>query len=144
MQENSSPGIRVKWVDGLQFLAADDLGHALVLDTSFEAGGFNQGFRPGKLLMVALAGCTAMDVISILQKKQQKVSSFVVEVSGEQASDYPKRYLRMHVRYHIKGENILREAVERAIQLSEEKYCMVRATLSPQVQISSEYFLEND
>ncbi len=144
MQDKESPEIRVKWVDGLQFVAADSLDHAIVLDASSEAGGFNQGFRPGQLLMVGLAGCTAMDVISILRKKQQKVSSFEVEVSGEQAPGYPRRYLSMHVRYHIKGEKIQREAVEKAIQLSQEKYCLVRATLSSQVQISSEYFLEDD
>jgi len=144
MKENAQPHALVKWVEGLQFVARDNRGHAFVVDTNPEVGGLNQGFTPGKLLLTALAGCTAMDVISILQKKQQKISSFEVVVWGEQALDYPKKFVKIRVEYRLKGKDIQPEAVERAIQLSEEKYCMVRASLMPQVEITSSYRIESD
>jgi putative redox protein len=134
----------VKWVAGMQFVASDDLGHAMVLDTSAEVGGFNQGFRPGQLLLVALGGCTAMDVISILEKKKQRITSLEVHVSGENAAEFPKRYTKMTVEYRLKGIGIEEEAVRHAIALSEDKYCLVRATLLPGVQIESSYAIEHE
>ncbi len=133
----------VKWVEGLQFIASDDMGHAFVLDSDKDHGGFDSGFRPGQLMLVALGACTGMDVISILQKKKQEVTAFEVHVTGEGASDFPKRWLQMEVEYRLKGRGLQEEAVARAIQLSEEKYCMVRATLLPQVQITSRFALED-
>ena len=133
----------VKWVEGLQFIASDDMGHAFVIDSSKDHGGFDLGFRPGQLLLVALGACTGMDVISILQKKKQEVTGFEVHVEGEGASDFPKRWLRMEVEYRLKGRGLQKDAVARAIQLSEEKYCMVRATLLPQVQITSRFTLQD-
>jgi len=144
MEEKSQPHALVKWVEGLQFVARDDRGHAFVVDTTTDVGGLNQGVTPGKLLLLALAGCTGMDVISILKKKQQKVSSFEVAVWGDQAPDYPRKFVKIKVEYRIKGKNIEAEAVERAIQLSEEKYCLVRATLMPQVEITSSYIVEDE
>lgn len=143
MEKEFSPQVMVKWVEGLQFVARDDRGHAFVVDTTPEVGGLNQGFTPGRLLLTALAGCTAMDIISILQKKKQEVTSFEVEVWGEQAPEHPKRYVKMRVNYKVQGRDIDPQAVARAIELSEEKYCVVRATLTPQVEISSSYQVLN-
>ncbi|MCX5975227.1 MAG: OsmC family protein [Coprothermobacterota bacterium] len=134
----------VKWVQGMQFVASDDLGHAMVLDTSAEVGGLGQGFRPGQLLLVALGGCTGMDVISILEKKKQKITSLEVHVKGENATEFPKRYTKMTVEYRLRGIGISEEAVQHAIQLSEDKYCLVRATLLPGVQIESSYTIEHE
>jgi putative redox protein len=134
----------VKWLQGMQFVASDDLGHAMVLDASAEVGGRNQGFRPGQLLLIALGGCTAMDLISILEKKKQKITSLEVHVSGENAAEFPKRYTKMIVEYRLKGIGIPDDAVRRAVELSEEKYCLVRATLLPGVQIESSYTIENE
>ncbi|MGB9833426.1 MAG: OsmC family protein [bacterium] len=144
MEEKAQPHAMVKWVEGLQFVGRDDRGHAFVVDTAPDVGGLNQGVTPGKLLLLALAGCTGMDVISILRKKQQKVSSFEVAVWGEQAPDYPRKFVKIKVEYRVKGKDIDPEAVERAIQLSEEKYCLVRATLMPQVEITSSYTIESE
>ena len=93
------------------------------------AGGENDGFRPTELLLVGLAGCTAMDVISILAKKKQNVSSFEVKAHGERATQDPKRFTSFLVEYVIKGDGIDPAAVERAVQLSEDRYCSVMATL---------------
>jgi putative redox protein len=100
-----------------------------------------KGATPMELLAVALAGCTAMDVISILQKMRQPLEGLRVEVRGEKAEEHPKRFLTLEVVYHVKG--VLDEKrVQRAIELSETKYCSVAATLQPGVAVSSRYVLE--
>ena len=92
-------------------------------------GGENDGFRPTELVLVGLAGCTAMDVISILAKKKQDVTAFEVKAHGERASEDPKRFTSFLVEYVISGKGIDPAAVQRAVELSETKYCSVMATL---------------
>jgi len=99
------------------------------MDASSKAGGEDKGFRPLELILVGLAGCTAMDVISILAKKRQEVTAFEVKVHGDQKEDYPRALNRFSVEYIVTGKGVEREAVERAVQLSQEKYCSVSATL---------------
>jgi putative redox protein len=101
-----------------------------------------QGATPMELLAVSLAGCTAMDVVSILQKMRQPLEAFRVEVNGERAGEHPKRFLSVQVVYYLKGA-LDEKKVQRAIALSEAKYCSVEATLRPAVPISSRYVLEN-
>lgn len=136
--------IRTKWVDNLQFIAVDAENHSLVMDGSPKAGGQGTGFRPAQLLLVGLAGCTGMDVISILRKKRQQVASFELVVSGEQVSEPPWAYQNISVEYIIRGKNIDEAAVKRAIELSETKYCSVKATLEGRVSVSSSYRIENE
>jgi len=100
-----------------------------------------QGATPMELLAVALAGCTSMDVISILQKMRQPLEGLRVEVQGEKADEHPKRFVSLDVVYHLKGA-LDEKKVQRAIGLSEKKYCSVAATLRPSVRISSRYVLE--
>jgi putative redox protein len=100
-----------------------------------------QGATPMELLATALAGCTSMDVISILQKMRQPLESLRVEVHGEKADEHPKRFVSLDVVYHLKGA-LDEKKVQRAIELSETKYCSVAATLRPSVSISSRYVLE--
>lgn len=136
--------IKAKWVDNLQFIAIDAENHSLVMDGSPKAGGQGTGFRPAQLLLVGLAGCTGMDVISVLRKKRQEVTSLELVVSGEQASEPPWAYKNISVEYIIKGKNIDEAAVKRAIELSETKYCSVKATLEERVNVSSSYRIENE
>jgi len=100
-----------------------------------------QGATPMELLAVALAGCTSLDVISILQKMRQPLEGLRVEVHGEKADEYPKRFVSLEVVYYLKGA-LDEKKVQRAIELSETKYCSVEATLRPAVRISSRYVLE--
>ncbi len=100
-----------------------------------------QGATPMELLAVALAGCTSMDVISILQKMRQPLEGLRVEVRGEKADEHPKRFVSLEVVYYLKGA-LDEKKVQRAIELSETKYCSVEATLRPAVSISSRYVLE--
>lgn len=96
-------------------------------------------FRPSELLMVGLAGCTGMDVIDILRKKRQAVTGFEVQVKGEQATDHPHQFVAIEVNYIVSGHNIDPEAVRRAIELSETKYCSVMATLRPAAPITTRF-----
>jgi putative redox protein len=100
-----------------------------------------RGATPMELLAVALAGCTSMDVVSILQKMRQPLEGLRVEVGGEKADEYPRRFVSLEVVYHLKGA-LDEKNVRRAIELSETKYCSVAATLRPAVAISSRYVLE--
>jgi putative redox protein len=120
----------VVWSKGLSFTGT---GHTsnfkLPLGADAKVGGAGDGFRPTELILVGLAGCTAMDVISILAKKRQAVSGFEVKAHGERAEEDPKRFTGFIVEYIVRGKGIDPSAVERAVQLSEEKYCSVMATL---------------
>lgn len=96
-------------------------------------------FRPAELLMVGLAGCTGMDVIDILQKKRQAVTDFQVETRGEMSEDHPRRYVKIEIKYVVTGHNIDPEAVQRAIELSETKYCSVAASLRPGAPVTTSF-----
>jgi len=132
----------VTWKGDLEFEALGASGHTLTLDAAPSVGGHDAGFRPMELLAVGLAGCTAMDVISILQKKRQEVTRFEVKVSGKRAPEHPKRYTELHIEYLVKGHAIRPEAVERAIELSQTKYCSAYATLQPALPITTSYRIE--
>lgn len=134
---------RVKWIDGRQFVGINERNAGVVMDSLVEAGGEGVGFKPTELLLIALAGCTAVDVVTILRKKKQKVTGFSVEVDGTQRQDYPQAFDDIKLIYKINGENIDKAAIERAIQLSEEKYCSVRATLEGNPRITHTYEIED-
>lgn len=116
----------VRWDAGLHMVGETSTGHRLEMDD--EAGA--RGFRPSELVMVSLGGCTGMDVISILRKKQQRVSSYEVEVTGETRPTHPMAYTDVLVEHRIEGDPLDPEAVRRAIELSATKYCPVTAVLA--------------
>jgi putative redox protein len=133
--------IKTRWLNDLAFEAEVD-GHKIYLDTSQEHGGKNTGPRPKQLMMVALAGCTAMDVASILKKMRENVEEFTVEVEGELAEEHPKKYESMKVIYRLKGKEISRKNVEKAVNLSATKYCGVSANYLKAFPISHEILIE--
>ncbi len=110
-------------------------GFSLPLDTVVEQGGDNAGFRPMELVLLGLAGCTAMDVISILEKKRQNVTGFEVRANGERSEAHPKVFTHIVVEYVVSGVNIDPVAVARAVELSETKYCSAYGMLSKTVNI---------
>jgi putative redox protein len=120
---------KVVWKDGLAFEGIGASGFTISLDTIAEEGG-GSGFSPMELLLVSLAGCTAMDVISILKKKRQDVTGFEVRAHGIRADEHPKVYTDITLEYVVHGHNVDPKAVERAIELSETKYCSVSGMLS--------------
>jgi putative redox protein len=130
---------KLTYVDGLKFVAEAGSGHAIVVDGSPEDGGNNAGLRPSELLLLALGGCSAMDVISILKKKRQDVTGFEINVRGDKTETHPKRFKSLTVEYVVKGKGIDEEAVKRAIELSLGKYCSVKATIEGGVPIEHVY-----
>jgi len=125
------------WKKGLTFTGtAAGSGFTLPMGADPKVGGDNDGFRPSELVLVGLAGCTGMDVISILAKRRQEVTAFEVKVHGEPAPNEPKRFTRFDVEYVVTGKGIDPAAVERAVELSETKYCTVMNTLRPAAPIT--------
>ncbi|MBE2222726.1 MAG: OsmC family protein [Anaerolineae bacterium] len=130
---------KVTWHDGLHFTGTADSGHELILDGDPSVGGTDLGSRPLELMLLSLAGCTAMDVISILRKKRQDVTGFEVKTHAERSATHPKIFTAVSVEYIITGHNIDPKAVERAIELSETAYCPAQAMLAKAVPITHTY-----
>jgi putative redox protein len=130
------------WVDGVRFVAETGSGHALVVDGAPEAGGRNTGPRPMELVLAGTVTCTAFDVVWILKKARQPVSDCVVEAEAERAPEDPKVFTRIHLRYHIRGQNLNRAQVERAVKLSKEKYCSATLMLAKTAEITFEVAIE--
>jgi len=141
-EKPSSAAVKVKWIDGMRFVASDDKGHSIVMDDSKEHGGEGSGFSPMQLLLAALGGCTGMDVISISRKQRQKLTDLEILVSGERVTDFPRVYGKVHADYRLRGSNLKEKAVQRAIQLSEGKYCSVGATIKKTAKLSHSYRLQ--
>ncbi len=128
---------KVTWKSGLSFTGTSGSGFDLPLGTSVEHGGAGDGASPMELILVGLGGCTAMDVISILQKKKQDVTNFEVLVHGDRAEEHPKVYTAITLEYVVTGHAIDPEAVQRAVELSETKYCSVNAMLKKSADITT-------
>jgi len=129
--------VRVKWVEKRQFVGTDSSKHSVVMSSQDEENG--TGMSPSQLLLVALGGCTAYDVVDILEKKRQKVTGLEVIVTGEQEPDPPWTYRKIHVHYVVRGINLREKAVRDAIKISEQKYCSVAATLRGAAEVTYDY-----
>ena len=129
----------IKWVDGAMFVGESGSGHAVVIDGPPEAGGRNLGIRPMELVLSGLGACTAFDVVSILKKSRQKVTDCRVELDAERADEVPKVFTRIHIHFVVTGQDLKAAAVERAIELSAEKYCSATIMLSASVEISHDF-----
>ena len=130
---------KVTWKGKMSFSGTADSGFTLPLGTVPDVGGDNDGFQPMELMAISLAGCTAMDVISILQKKRQEVTGFEVKVHAERTDEFPKVFTHITVEYNVTGHNVDPAAVERSIELSSTKYCPAQAMLSKAVAIEHKY-----
>ena len=123
------------WKQGLSFDGTATSGFTIPMGTSAEFGGADDGMRPIELVLVGLAGCTAMDVISILQKKRQEVTGFEVRAHADRATEHPKVFTHVVLEFVVTGKNIDAAAVERAVELSSTKYCSAQAMLIKAVEI---------
>jgi putative redox protein len=133
---------RVTWVENRMFVGESGSGHSVVMDGAPEAGGRNAGIRPMEMLLIGLGGCTAFDVVLILERGREEVTSCVVEIEAERAETDPKVFTRVHLIYKISGHNLKLDKVERAVALSAEKYCSASimfgktAVMSHEIQLS--------
>ncbi len=133
---------RAVWVDGRMFVGESGSGHSVVMDGAPEAGGRNLGIRPMEMLLLGLAGCTAFDVVMILEKGREAVTDCVVEVDAERADSEPKVFTRITLRYVVKGRNLARDKVERAVKLSADKYCSASIMLGKTAEMHHEVVVE--
>jgi putative redox protein len=129
--------------DGMHFIGNIE-GFRMDLDAEESVGGEGAGPQPPRLLLLALAGCTAMDVISILRKKRQQVSGLSVEVQGSRADQHPMVYTRIEVLYLVWGQHVDQQAVARAIELSVTRYCPVIAMLGKVAEVTTSYEVEEE
>ncbi len=131
-------------VDGMHFVARTQTGHDVHLDANPDVGGTEAGPRPMEMVLVALGGCGAMDVVSILRKMRQDVSVYDVRVSGERAAEHPRVYTRITIEHRLSGRRLAEANVRRAIELSMTRYCPVLAMLHPKVAITSAYEIRDE
>jgi putative redox protein len=135
--------VNVVWKHSLAFTGNGEGEYTIPLDAEPDAGGEGKGFKPMELIAIGLAGCTAMDTISILQKKRQDVTGFEVQVHTERAPEHPKIFTHITIEYIVQGHQVDPAAVERSIELSVTKYCPAQAMLSKACTIDHTYTIKN-
>ncbi|MGB8656572.1 MAG: OsmC family protein [Candidatus Zixiibacteriota bacterium] len=133
----------LSWKEKLSFEVHTESGHTILLDAKPEVGGEGTGPSPMELVLVSLAGCTAMDVVSVLKKKRVDLRNLTIRVSGERASEHPKYFTRIDVQYDLEGKGIREDDVKQAVDLSKDKYCSVAAMLREKSAISYRWNIVN-
>ena len=133
---------KITWLNGRVFVGESGSGHAIVMDGAPENGGRNLGVRPMKMMLLGLGGCTAFDVVMILEKSREKVTGCEVSLEAERATEDPKVFTKVKMIYRLKGENLKPAAVERAIKLSADKYCSASKMFEKTATIEHEWIVE--
>lgn len=134
----------VKQLQGITFVGKTDSNHWVTMDGPENFGGSNAGIRPKELLLISLGGCTAADVVAILQKKRVKVDDFEVQISAESTETHPKVYTKIHLEFVFVGKDIKEKDVERAIELSQTTYCGVTAMLQKSIEITHSFTIKEE
>jgi putative redox protein len=135
---------RIKWVQDVMFVGESGSGHSVVMDGAPDSGGRNLGVRPMEMMLLGLGGCTAFDVMLILKRGREDVTDCVVELDGERAATDPKVFTKVTMRYIVTGRNLDPKKVERAVQLSEEKYCSASAMFRHTAEMQHEIAIRQD
>lgn len=130
---------KIKWVEGMMFMGQSGSGHAVVMDGPPDLGGKNMGIRPMEMMLMGLGGCTAFDVMLILQRSRQEVTDCVAELSAERAETNPKVFTKIHIHFVVTGKNLKEKMIKRAIELSATKYCSASIMLAQTVDITHDY-----
>jgi putative redox protein len=132
---------KVTWVDGALFVAEAGSGHTFTMDGSPDVGGRNLGSRPMEVMLMGMGGCTAIDVVSMLKKQRQDIEGVEVSLVGERAGEHPMVYTEVKLVYTVRGRKLNRALVERAVSLSDEKYCSATAMFKKSAKVSHEVVL---
>ena len=130
---------RVKWVEEMTFMGESGSGHSVIMDGPPEDGGRNLGVRPMEMLLLGMGGCTAFDVVHILKRARQPVTDCIVELEAQRAAKPPKVFTAIHVHYIVSGNGLKEAQVQRAVQLSTEKYCSASIMLAKTAQITHDF-----
>ena len=131
--------ISVKWIDGLLMVGKSDSGHAIVMDGPPVIGGENLGVRPMEMLLLGMAGCTMIDVVSTLKKMREDIVDCQTQVSAERVEEYPKVFTNIHVHFILRGKQLNPSKVDKAIKLSSEKYCSASIMIGKTAIITHDY-----
>ncbi len=130
---------RVKWLDHMTFVGESGSGHAMVMDGAPEHGGRNMGFRPMEMLLLGVGGCTAFDVVSILKKSRQAITDCEVKIDSDRAEEIPKVFTRIHIHFIITGNSLDPVKVEKAVNLSADKYCSASKILEKTAEMTHDF-----
>ncbi|MEO6563400.1 MAG: OsmC family protein [Nitrosospira sp.] len=130
---------RIEWKDGMSFLGESGSGHSVLMDGPPEAGGKNLGPRPMEMVLMGTGGCAAFDVVLILKKSRQDISDCMVEIEAERAMEEPKVFTRIHFHFIVTGKQLKPAQVERAINLSAEKYCSASIMLAKTAELTHDF-----
>ncbi|MDC0492402.1 OsmC family protein [Candidatus Pseudothioglobus singularis] len=131
--------ISVNWVDGLLMVGKSDSGHTITMDGPPESGGENLGVRPMEMLLLGVAGCTMIDIVTTLKKMRQDLSHLETKINAERATDHPKVFTDIHIQFILKGQNLDEKKVDKAITLSAEKYCSASIMLGEAATITHDF-----
>ena len=135
---------RVKWIENVCFIGESESNHSVILDGPEELGGRKLGMRPMEMLLIGMGGCTSFDVVTILEKSRQAISDCYTEIEAERAETIPKVFTKIHIHFVLKGKDLDKDQVERAIKLSAEKYCSASIMLSKSVEITHDFEIKED
>ncbi|MCW8836859.1 MAG: OsmC family protein [Rhodospirillales bacterium] len=130
---------RVKWIDGMTFMGESPSGHGIVMDARPEFGGRNLGPSPMEMMLMGAGGCTAIDVLSIIRKAREPVEDVDITLTAERADEIPKVFTKIHMHFTVKGAGVKEKTVERAINLSAEKYCSASIMLGKTAEITHSF-----
>ena len=131
--------ISVNWVDGMLMVGKSHSGHTITMDGPPEIGGENLGVRPMEMLLLGVAGCTMIDVVTTLKKMRQDLTNFETKLSAERADEHPKVFTDIHIQFIVKGQDLDPKKVEKAITLSAEKYCSASIMLGKTASITHDF-----
>ena len=133
--------VRIKWIEQRAFVAETGSGHRITMDGPPDHGGRNMAARPMEMILVGLGGCSAFDVVEILEKSRQKIQDCQIQIDAERADEIPAVFNKIHMHFMISGDGLNENHVKRALELSIEKYCSVVKMLRPNVEITFDYEL---
>ena len=131
--------LSVNWVDGMLMVGKSHSGHSITMDGPIEIGGENLGVRPMEMLLLGVAGCTMIDVVTTLKKMRQDLSHCETKINAERANEHPKVFTDIHIHFIVKGEDLNFKKVEKAITLSADKYCSASIMLSKTASITHDF-----
>ncbi|UCG62467.1 MAG: OsmC family protein [Candidatus Zixiibacteriota bacterium] len=130
---------KMGWTGGLKFEGTSAFGHKIATDASKGAGGQEDGYKPTELLLFGMAGCAGIDIVRILQKQKQKLTSLEIEMTAHQNDDYPRPFHTVEIKFIVRGDNLDEKKLAMAIDLSESKYCVVSQTVANRTKVTTSY-----
>ena len=135
---------KIKWMQDVSFNGSSESGHEVVLDGPKELGGKDLGMRPMEMMLIGMGGCTSFDVVTILKRSRQQITGCIAEIEATRADKIPKVFTSIHIHFLIKGIDLQEKAVERAIELSANKYCSASIMLGKSVKITHDFVISEE